>query len=28
MSKPWIGTIRLWEPLGMSSTESMAVDEP
>jgi len=28
MSKPWIGTIRHWEPLGMSSAESVAVDEP
>jgi hypothetical protein len=27
MSKPWIGTIRHWEPLASSSAESMAVDE-
>jgi hypothetical protein len=27
MSKPWIGTIRHWEPLATSSAESVAVDE-
>jgi hypothetical protein len=27
MSKPWIGTIRHWEPLASSSAESVAVDE-
>jgi hypothetical protein len=27
MSKPWIGTIRHWEPLGSSSADSVAVDE-
>ena len=27
MSKPWIGTIRHWEPLGPSPVEPVAVDE-
>lgn len=27
MSKPWIGTIRHWEPLAPSPAESVAVDE-
>jgi hypothetical protein len=28
MSKPWIGTIRHWEPLAVSQAERVAVDEP
>jgi len=28
MSKPWIGTIRHWEPLAVSRAERVAVDEP
>ena len=28
MSKPWIGTIRHWEPLTGSPAEQAAVDEP
>ena len=27
MSKPWIGTIRQWEPLGSPPAQRMAVDE-
>ncbi len=27
MSKPWIGTIRHWQPLGTSPVERVAVDE-
>ena len=27
MSKPWIGTIRQWEPVGPSPTERVAADE-
>jgi hypothetical protein len=28
MSKPWIGTIRHWQPLGPAQAERVAVDEP
>ena len=28
MSKPWIGTIRHWQPLATSPAERVAVDEP